>query len=809
MSRVKLSNPATARVEPARKVVEVADTISGLENPIRQIGLYDPVNNDGQIVFWVQTDREQAIVRASPVEEKSGVDFVPSIRWENTRGRMLPGEERVAQVTISNRGTEHGKGNVRVEIYLSTDTLLDVTDDLLLSAPPAPSFDLPAGAEETLQVLLKLSAADRPGLDREGVRHLIVRIVPEASVRDSDTKDNVAASVGFWMGQIVCVITHGFNPQPEWLPIFGKGPEEFLQTSYALSSEFTTMPRSSTLFEHRISAYVTKWESSKQFLQGFAAFIAGKVCEADGNVRQRRGDTSGARKRWKQAGSWLKRAEQFAKDAGHYFHIGVSTAYKDITRDFLLDAALSRRFQRLHFIGHSRGVGVNAWLANLLSKDGFRIEQFTSLDGYGRDWPDGSGILGDIWILEKARGENLVNYRVQNDLADLVMDRIELAAESEIPNIEKIFVAAWFAELLGVPALAPVEPEVRREIRSFDFSAPERSVFGLGFQDIILIGDPTKGPGFNESDHTNIQQLFLESDSRARHEDRYIFKNFIGEHKDDPLPAGGAALSLLSRLRQKSLPDFPDSSGSEPLGIDLLNDGFADFRDGSFEEQAALLRSVQEVAGSIDEADLLDAMFLATFSPAKILTSLWNVSGSVRLLTSNSGNFVELTQTENTALGQNLILSTGAKSLTFDLAVPSAGQEDILRVTFDGNPLAEIVLTSSSEFRQISLSLTNWSGPGEIRFQLAGPVSETSVVLLDNLAVTYETLEIVAAIPSAGGITLRVAGPRNSRCALERCEKFTDWEMVAVRTNTTGHVEFSTSIRTGSASQFFRVKLLP
>ena len=46
-------------------VVSVGDIIPGA-GTVQQISTYDPINDDGQVVFWVKTDQGQAIVLANP-----------------------------------------------------------------------------------------------------------------------------------------------------------------------------------------------------------------------------------------------------------------------------------------------------------------------------------------------------------------------------------------------------------------------------------------------------------------------------------------------------------------------------------------------------------------------------------------------------------------------------------------------------------------------------------------------------------------------------------------------------------------------
>jgi hypothetical protein len=65
ISHVDVTRPA----EPLAPfpVIQVGQPIPGLSGAVQDIRLYDPINNRGQLVFWVRTDTTiQAIVRATP-----------------------------------------------------------------------------------------------------------------------------------------------------------------------------------------------------------------------------------------------------------------------------------------------------------------------------------------------------------------------------------------------------------------------------------------------------------------------------------------------------------------------------------------------------------------------------------------------------------------------------------------------------------------------------------------------------------------------------------------------------------------------
>jgi len=67
--RVNVSNPnAPVIVSPPIRLIGAGATIVGLESlgTVQNIGLYDPINNNSQLVFWVRATNAQAIIRSSP-----------------------------------------------------------------------------------------------------------------------------------------------------------------------------------------------------------------------------------------------------------------------------------------------------------------------------------------------------------------------------------------------------------------------------------------------------------------------------------------------------------------------------------------------------------------------------------------------------------------------------------------------------------------------------------------------------------------------------------------------------------------------
>lgn len=82
-TNVDISDSTDPDVGPPGLIAEIGTRISALaDEPINDIKIYDPINNGGQIAFWVSTISKQAIIRAK-VQEASGVEIYESARSVN------------------------------------------------------------------------------------------------------------------------------------------------------------------------------------------------------------------------------------------------------------------------------------------------------------------------------------------------------------------------------------------------------------------------------------------------------------------------------------------------------------------------------------------------------------------------------------------------------------------------------------------------------------------------------------------------------------------------------------------------------
>ena len=139
------------------------------------------------------------------------------------------------------------------------------------------------------------------------------------------------------------------------------------------------------------------WQIGHPPMDGFPAvlsFLTGVRYTAIGKAAK-------AAKQLVKAELSMNRAESLAVQAAH-------TIVDDLISNGLLATpkATQDGVQRIHLIGHSRGAAVNARVATILDGLGYKVDQYTALDGYSVDWPHGSGILGDINIVAELFGVN-------------------------------------------------------------------------------------------------------------------------------------------------------------------------------------------------------------------------------------------------------------------------------------------------------------------------------------------------------------------------------------------------------------------
>jgi hypothetical protein len=802
VSLIDLSNPNAPVIASPSRVARVGDTIAGLADPLQNIALYDPINTYGQTTFWVSTASRQAILRATPTG--GTVDLTGSISLIEDGVSVLPGSQKKALVTVLKIGTAIVTDPLRLEIYLSADQTLDAQD---IKVGEIPALLLEPGPFTTVRADITLASSPQPGLDRAGLRYLIVKVDSDNSIAETSEENNIGISPVFWMGQVVNIITHGFNPRPPWLSIGGQPWETFRATSYQMADKFNSIPSSGTLLENRMTNYVTAWESSSYFLPAFAAIFAAKLAEAYGICALQDGDVERVQE-CEDISILLKGfAQHEATSSGPLALNEAARVYREIRTGVLLsDTSLSQRFQRIHLVGHSRGAALNARLSKILAQDGYWVDQYTALDGFSTDWPDDAGLIGDIRIVDEATGTKKVNYRVEAGLDDFIVDAVIL----DNPVGQE-----FLQSLLDLTALLnPVANLVRGiyppacvldNLRNLDLRAPERKPV---LSDIVLEGN---GSGLDAySHHINIQQLYMSSAQNSLPEKQYILQNFVGRNRQarssledaNPLPNGFANAGLVNQVAGSEI----DSPMVLAQSTDL-DQQFSNFRDGGFDELAALwLRATSFGTNPIGD-DFIDAWVGIVADPGTVLSALWTVTGDLRLMTNGTNALVKLVATNETSLSQTVLLLPGARSLGFDLLVEESQPGASLNVLQNSNVLQTIGLVARGTNR-INLRLNELTGPSDFTFRLAKGTGPPPEVELDNLVVLYARPAVISiALLPDGSVKLQVESETGEIIALEASGDMKQWTTFTTRTNLTGRLDYIDSPPAVPRQRFYRARL--
>jgi hypothetical protein len=485
--------------------------------------------------------------------------------------------------------------------------------------------------------------------------------------------------------KVVNIATHGFgNGLPLVFP-------NFLGDWFTLGKKLEELALGNPLLEGQVKSYVSNWDSS-------TGWVAGLVSGVIGAVVFRATQPVAAGLALLYSSLQLKRAAGIAEDAARTIVNNV------IGSGLLSDPQLSvTRDQAIHLVGHSRGAAVNARVATLLAAKGYKISQYTSLDGYSTDWPGVSGLLGDISItteVNKVKNigklEKAVNYQVQNNLTGWASDKVFDLIKSS----------------LGAAFSTTTRDLVKSAL--FDSKAPDRP----GLKDIPLVA-PTNDP---LTDHLNITPYYIISD-KPSNPDKYILNDYQ---------------YVISSLSNDSLSSLSSDTVSTfaAAAISDSDNNYGDFADGTFEELGSLQQQVASTIFPVIDDAAVQNWIAQIKDPAQLVSSIWDVSGNVKLVREGSNTLIELSQTNDTSLGQLLNLSDNPKSLEFDLSISAVGADDKIQVVFKGNTLKEFVLGSLPANGRYSVPLSGLGfQSGKLTFRLIGPTDAPSTVRLDNLSV--------------------------------------------------------------------------
>lgn len=728
--------------------------------------------------FPVKMDFTLKSAATNNVDIAASIDLVPSV------APTLPGREVPVSINLENKGTNSAQGVVLAEVFLSSDGQFSSTD--LKLDERILSIQIPAGKNQTFQYSIRLLSGPGPVLDRAGLRHLILRINSDHVLPDTNQANDVGISPCFWMGQVINVITHGFNPSPDWV-VFRAAAQE-------LGAKLTQLPQNS-LLEHRVFSYPPEWDSRTGFAEAFACLFAAKIMDA-----QAENTVSPASLARLRTGSVALKslATLHARTSASLAAESANRIFNELRTRYLIEPSLSRQFQLIHLIGHSRGAALNARLARFLNANGYHVSQFSSLDGFSTDWPDDAGMIGDISIIEEAQGDLKINYRVERDIANYLVDFVE-APNAAVQTLIDLVIGA-IKEFGGTPAnivsILPT-PGVRADLRKLDLRAPSRKAFG--FKDVTVKGLA----GF--SNHLNIPGEFAGSDSRTLPIKQYLFQNFEGQNRN----ATGCAeltdfvfppnwedrqVSPQSLSRKAIIP-----SSSRPTGAGIL--------DGGFEDLGQLNDDLRSTSALPIGDPFIDEWLKLLSDPATILGTLWTKTGQAGLESAGINHYVSLTTTTNTSIAQTTVFSPYAESLRFDLAVSQTGASNSFQVWQDNTLLANIPLGKVAAFQPMQANLSGRTGLGLLSFRLVGPLQSPATIFLDNIEIVYSRPRISSVEWIAGNrLKLSIEAKPGSVLSLEYSDDLKQWQELTLWIADLSHGDYLIPPQTNFPERFFRVK---
>jgi Ca2+-binding RTX toxin-like protein len=564
-----------------------------------------------------------------------------------------------------------------------------------------------------------------------GYHQLTVTLDPEGAINEgADWRrgDNTATYTLKSMDpKVITVTTHGFGAPVNFLGLQLPIVDQTAWQTNAIGGfpeAVMTVPSLSSRFDNRMYVQSNQWDSSDGWVQAVSA----QVLAYSGLTPP---GTLGFKVLNKVSQLQMRRAGRIAALAAEQIVADLEKSEE------LLHPELSQNGQQIiHLIGHSRGAAVNARVATLLTQKGYQIDQYTALDGYSTDWAWPFNILADISIPDEVGAADVrrrVNYLVQDGLLEAVV----------IP------VSEWFSMTIdkylqlpgnGDGSYSEVTKErLRKQLP--DAKAPTRPTAN-GWENKMIVGNGSNP----RSNHMNVAELYFESGTASLPGDqRYLWDNFVGEHRNDKLKTGAPLPGQATTGTATRVPS--DSS----------------FFDGGMDSLDSMLDSLGDLKGLASGDSGLDAL-LAYFSrPETYLTEFWGAEGGVSVINDSSGNsWLELKQTpdgQNASIRQNVLIPDLAPTLEFDLDVKSAGVGDRMEIilqTMEGSNLKDQFIGSidlrTPQSRKQTLRLPETTArTGEIIFRLTGSVSDPSRVLLDNLTVVSRPVTLNGSILTIEG----------------------------------------------------------
>lgn len=531
-------------------------------------------------------------------------------------------------------------------------------------------------------------------------------------------------------GKVLTVLTHGFgrNLSDPILGFTGLFGDSFIDGFHDLANTFEKLPAQGSQLEHQSQTYVASWNSSDGWIQGLAAWGTSVIADLISNQPVGTGInglvlTAVLQQTFEALADYLEQVGNlYIETAGRH----AESAAVQIVDDLIESGKLSTpqrtqaEDQIVHLVGHSRGAAVNARVAQILASRGYFVHQYTALDGYSSDWPDGSKFLADIDIVASLQnidtdpaGGGLGrrhNYRVANSLSDLAWDWVLPLGQAAALRYLGASPAGYSQQLLDL---------LIRE--NHDWRAPVRDLFPPGsagttvnsvietvesLKDGVKVVEPT--------DHMSIVAAYLQSVEKRNESHQFALKNYLGEHRCD----GASACTP------------PLAEGETPLSSPTES-----ILDGSFERVGGLSRGAQQLSAPSFNDPLFDGLVRLASDPSYHLSAAWQHSGAVALDTSTADTFVVMSQhADGSALGQMISIGAAANSLRFDLQTRSTAAGAELQIMFGGQVIQSIDLANAPRGLQ-TVDLSTIAGrSGQLWFRLVGGGGQPVQLTLDDIA---------------------------------------------------------------------------
>ncbi|MDF1845470.1 MAG: dockerin type I domain-containing protein, partial [Rubripirellula sp.] len=506
-----------------------------------------------------------------------------------------------------------------------------------------PSLAAQANHRSSVSIVLPASAPTE--LTSAGTVYIKMVSDHAMSIEEANENNNMhlglgvdAVAVDVTQDDFFTVLTHGFNPNPfsyaainhSWDVTYPSAVNDYAQSlglDDASEVHSELWASSEGWMDAIVNAVATLTAQSMAVAQPQYAFLWNRIRNyAFGRI-----------------GPAMEVAERRAMEAGARIAEVVSAQYTSPDEG-----------PQVHLIGHSRGGAVSAFASWLLEQRGYSPAQLTTLDGYSTDWPDLSGILGDIDINAHAQADRRVNFLVQDGLAQYVGEAITSWISGFLPD--------W------------LDFGVDEYVQSSDFidqfaawKAPPRSNFDSN--------ETIVGYQGADSQHLNINDLYFGSFRDLRSPRNYLADSPMGRQDQGRRGAEG-----------EGGPSFDTEWAAASSII-----------DGSFEYLAAAISLEPEIRSA---PQLVDNPFLRAYTawtqlPGQDLSLAWQTVGDVQLVNQSSNPRVRLSAggglAEQALLSQVVALPAEAM-LAMQVDVLSAPTGAILQVRINEEPVASLPL---------------------------------------------------------------------------------------------------------------------